>query len=100
MATSDLITALVLVFAVARVIRLVAEDTITEPIRQRIYRRFGVPSLPVELIGCPWCLGWWISAAFVLFAKLGGLVSGWPAALVMIPAVAYGAVAAGTTGKE
>lgn len=100
MATSDLITALVLVFAVARMIQLVAADTITEPFRQYVYKRFGVSSLLVELIGCPWCLGWWFSVALALSAKLGGLVSSWPATAIMIPAVAYGAVMVGTPGKE
>lgn len=54
-----------------RVWRLVAVDTITEPIRDRVFRmaeyqagredryRFKLD----ELVTCPWCLGFWIAIA-------------------------------------
>lgn len=91
MATSDLVTGIFVALAVVRIIRIVAVDTITEPARIWVVNRLGAKSMLVELIYCPWCLGWWASIGLVLFAKLGGLISSWPAALVMIPACAYGA---------
>ena len=97
MATSDLITAIIAAFAVTRLIRLIMSDTVTEPIRQWAFRRFGPGSKVVELLGCPWCCGWWISAALVGFAWATNLVSSLPTALIMIPACSYAAVAIGAT---
>ena len=54
-----------LVFASARVTRLVVTDTITDPFRTWVLRRspwFG------ELVSCPWCLGVWTSTAVVFAA--------------------------------
>ncbi len=46
--------------AAYRTWRLIAEDTITEPVRQRLVRREYVS----ELVSCPWCLGSWIAAVW------------------------------------
>ena len=63
-----------LVFASARLTRLVTVDTIAEPARtwllRRLRRRFG-KSLASGL-ACPWCLGFWASASVVAVAWLAG----------------------------
>lgn len=89
----DLITGLFLSLAVARGVRVVIVDTIAEPLRRFVVAKFGPSSKLVVLIYCPWCLSWWFSLAAAVFAALTGLVSSWPAALVMIPACSYGAAA-------
>lgn len=43
----------------ARVARLIAEDEITQPLRERLIRRFGADNLLVRWAHCPWCCGWW-----------------------------------------
>jgi hypothetical protein len=95
MATRDLVTAIVVALATTRLIQLAMFDTVTEPIRRWVYGRFGPGSKAVELLGCPWCCGWWISVALVGFAWTTGLVSSLPTALIMIPACSYVAVAIG-----
>lgn len=51
-----------MVLTVYRVYRLVGLDTITEPLRRRVKPdgRLG------DFLTCPWCAGFWISAAVVL----------------------------------
>jgi hypothetical protein len=48
-------------FAVARVARLVARDTITAGARHRVQQR-AEGSL-INLLTCTWCLGIWLAAA-------------------------------------
>ncbi len=47
--------------AVARIVRLVAVDTITQRPRHAIQSKFE--GTLVEFITCPWCLGIWFAAA-------------------------------------
>lgn len=54
---------LILLFlAAARVTRLFTHDTITEPLRLQAMRW----QLTDDLVSCPWCIGFWVSAAAVL----------------------------------
>lgn len=46
--------------ATARVARL-SRDTITEPIRSAVRRKYGQHSWQAELVGCHWCVGVWAS---------------------------------------
>lgn len=62
-----------LALAVYRVWRIVAVDQITEPIRARIiFRDHPAWDWFVDLVTCPWCLGWWLSgvASLVYVAAL------------------------------
>lgn len=43
----------------ARIARLFTEDEITQPLRNRLGKRFGHSSLIYRWMNCPWCLGWW-----------------------------------------
>ena len=68
-------TALILtmyVLASMRLTRLVNADTILDPVRVRLARRFGPESTILEFLGCPWCVGFWISlaGAFVVSVPL------------------------------
>lgn len=59
-------TILVLVMlpaATARIARLITRDSITSPIREWIYRRFGETSFLARLVECHWCSGVWASIA-------------------------------------
>lgn len=59
-------TILVLVMlpaATARIARLITRDSITSPLREWIYRRFGETSFLARLVECHWCSGVWASIA-------------------------------------
>lgn len=43
----------------ARVARLITEDDITEPLRNKIIKRLGYNHLISRWLSCPWCTGWW-----------------------------------------
>lgn len=43
----------------ARIARLIAEDDITDPIRNKIGKKLGYSNLLYRWIKCPWCCGWW-----------------------------------------
>lgn len=66
----DLLIALVpLTLATWRLWRIIAVDSITEPLRARFLFRDGRGwEWFADLVTCPWCLGWWLS---------GGAVFGW-----------------------
>jgi hypothetical protein len=72
-----------LTLASYRVWRLIALDTITEPIRARFIFREGRGWEWVStLVTCPWCAGFWISGAASLGWLLAfGLPLGWLALL-------------------
>lgn len=65
----------VYVLAVMRLTRLVNADTILDPARIRLARRFGPESALLEFLGCPWCVGFWLSLAA---APVAVGVLGWP----------------------
>jgi hypothetical protein len=51
--------------AVKRLTRLAVEDTILEPVRERVYRKFGDPTESSGLsylITCPHCVSIWLAA--------------------------------------
>lgn len=82
-------------FAAYRVWRLVAVDTITAPLRDRmlVAGSDGTDwrAWVAELLACPWCSGWWIAGVVDL---AGWVASGaaWPG-----PVVAAGVWAATST---
>lgn len=75
-----------LALATYRVWRLIAVDQITEPIRARfIFRDGRLWQWVADLVGCPWCLGWWLSGvASVAYVMVLGLGWWW---VVLWPAV-------------
>lgn len=99
----------VLSLATYRVTRAIAVDEVAEPLRMALARRFPpstyplqrretgheipetatvVPSWPVRLVYCEWCLSVWVSAALVLGAHYAGLVGPWRWVGFAWPAVA------------
>jgi hypothetical protein len=48
--------------AVYRLTRLVVADSISEPTRKRVWRRFGTASWLGKLVNCEWCASIWIAA--------------------------------------
>lgn len=53
--------------ATHRLTKLVIDDYITEPLREKVYEKFGEPdeSKISYLVGCPWCVSWWAGVAVV-----------------------------------
>ena len=47
--------------ATMRLTRLINADTILDPVRVRLARRFGPESGLLEFMSCPWCVGFWIA---------------------------------------
>lgn len=68
-------TFVVFVLAVMRLTRLVNHDTILDPLRIAAARVFGPESALVYFLGCPWCVGMWISMATAI----------WPVLMVGLP---------------
>lgn len=56
------VTLVILTLAVARVVVLLVNDKITEPVRNAIVDRFGPESMAAYGWHCPWCQGVWWSA--------------------------------------
>lgn len=55
------------VLATHRLTKLVIDDYITEPLRTKIYEKFGDPdkSKVSYLVTCPWCVSFWAGTAVV-----------------------------------
>lgn len=46
-----------------RLTRLITGDLITRPVRDWISDRYGDHSWQRDFVGCPWCIGFWITCA-------------------------------------
>jgi hypothetical protein len=55
------LTLVIYVLAVARLTRLINFDTILDKPRIAVAQVFGIDSAPVYFVGCPWCVGMWLS---------------------------------------
>jgi hypothetical protein len=61
-----LVLFLVNALAVHRLTHLVIDDKITEPLRDKIYDRFGQPmDTWTYLFTCPWCVSIWVGGLAV-----------------------------------
>lgn len=60
--------------AAARTFRLLAVDSITEPLRTLVYRG---PAWLTLLWACPFCLGWWVTLGWVLTGYLWAGTMAW-----------------------
>ncbi len=92
--TPTLLDLIILILAAYRLFRLAAWDTITEPIRWWVtgYDDHGGmrrrrPDWIGDLWGCPFCLGFWISAALV---GAWWWEPGWTLAVALVFAVSAG----------
>ena len=76
-----------------RLWRIVAVDSITEPIRHRLFAGSTVPAVQWldEMAGCAWCLGFWVN-----FALASALADTWQsvAAVALVGSVVTGKMAA------
>lgn len=64
---------LLIIPATARLTKLINEDKIFEPLRDRIHAKFPrkssyEPSMPGYLITCPWCMSMWAGSALTLLS--------------------------------
>ena len=65
----------VYVLAVMRLTRLINSDVVLDKLRIAIARRYGPGSTVVYFLGCPWCVGMWLSLAGAVPAVL---ILAWP----------------------
>lgn len=54
--------------ALARATRLINADTITDPIRIWVARRWGENGTASYFLACPWCVSMWLGLAAAPFA--------------------------------
>lgn len=66
----DPLTLIVLIFAVARVTRLIVDDKISLPLRQWVLSKSGEDGWFFYLVNCPWCVGVWIAAGMTTVTYL------------------------------
>lgn len=55
------LTLAIYALAVARLTRLINFDTVLDKPRIAVAQVFGIDSAAVYFIGCPWCVGMWLS---------------------------------------
>lgn len=80
-----LVISLVVAFlAVARLSRLVTEDSLLIGLRRRVVKRWGAESKATYLVHCPWCMSIWISALVMPIAVIFPNV--WVIAALSVPA--------------
>lgn len=61
--------AVLIALASYRAWRLIAMDQITEPLRAPLVASDSrVAVWALDLIGCPWCLGWWLAGVATALA--------------------------------
>lgn len=88
----SVICMILLPLATARLTKLVVDDSITLPIRQKIMTKFG-DSWLTTLVHCPWCSGWWIAGilsiptGFLLSFPIWVTVLVWMAVAMVAPMV-------------
>ena len=68
---------LILSLATFRVTRLLIEDFILEPLRDRTIHKLDPRNKFRELFECPWCLGFWLSIGAVVLFLLFPVVTIW-----------------------
>lgn len=61
---------LLLAAATIRLCRLIIEDQITEPLRERIWKRYPPATTLGYLLTCYWCTSIWIAAILVILYLL------------------------------
>jgi len=71
--TAQWLQFLIISLAVFRLTRLIIEDTILEPLRERTVFRLAPDSELRSLFDCAWCLSFWLSVlaviSFLLFPQ-------------------------------
>lgn len=67
--TIDLVTVLVLALAVYRLSRLVVEDTVLEPFRTWVWKKFPPSTMVGYWFTCYWCTSIWF-ATLVVFSYM------------------------------
>lgn len=80
----DVIIWLLATGTLLRLTRLITKDRIMSPLRSEVIRRYGPESMAADLIGCPWCMSFWIALpVYALASMLTGIHAGiiFPAAL-------------------
>jgi len=75
---SDWLLYLLFALSVFRVARLLAQEELARPLRERVARKFGPESRWTYLVECPLCLSIWIGALTVPFVMI------WPDNRVVI----------------
>lgn len=64
--TINIFNYVILVLAAYRVTRLITTDTVTEKLREKVWKKFPPNTMIGYLITCNWCTGFWISVKFVV----------------------------------
>lgn len=72
MSVGLLVASLLIGVAVFRVWRIIGKDQITEFVRVWLIQREGrISVFALDLIGCAWCLGFWLAGAATILIAIG-----------------------------
>jgi hypothetical protein len=64
----SLVELLILSLAVYRITRLIVTDSIFDPLREKVFKRFSQQRSSIGyLLTCTWCMSLWVSLPTVLF---------------------------------
>lgn len=66
MPTIDLITFVIYILAGYRITRFIIEDSLPEPVRNAIWKKFPPTYGIGYLITCYWCSGFWVATLLVI----------------------------------
>jgi len=77
---------LILTLAVFRIARLLIEDTILEPVRERTVYKLDPKNLVRELFECAWCVGFWLAVFATIAWAMWPDQTGWVALPLAISA--------------
>lgn len=63
--TPDAITLLLLGLGAYRMTLILTTDVVTQPVREKIWSKFPPSTTLGYLFTCNWCMGFWVSVAWV-----------------------------------
>ncbi|MFE6405110.1 hypothetical protein [Streptomyces alboflavus] len=69
---SAFVISIVTWLAGARIVRFFNDDSLADPLRHWLKRKYGDGSKPVQFATCPWCLSVWVYAALFPLAYYCG----------------------------
>jgi hypothetical protein len=88
----DILTYVILTLAAFRITRFITSDTIFEPIREKIWKKYPPNTKLGYLITCSWCSGFWASVFIVMLYLLAQPVA-YVVSLILSISVLVGLVA-------
>ena len=85
----SLLNFIILGLATFRVSRLITEDYLTVPLREKIWNRFPPETTKTGyFISCPWCVSFWVGSVFIFWYTISPVSASFIAVIFALSAVA------------